>query len=265
MDNKSRILSILNTPSLDPSITGLPSFNLSELVLNDNIDFQLPTNLRLGHVAENVVSELIHRSENYNMLKENVQLINDKKTIGELDFIIQNMHTDEIFHMEMAYKFYLLDPNHSMNQKNNWIGPNKNDSLTQKLWKTKQKQFPLLYSECAKDKLVDLPIEKIRQVLCLLVSLFVPYEYIREIESVYKKAIVGYYLNYSDFISINNRNKYYFIPPKTSWGIDPSVNNSWTSIHHIDSEIVQSLEQRQSLLVWQKEGQIFTQFFIVWW
>jgi hypothetical protein len=31
--------------------------------------------------------------------------------------------------MELAYKFYLFDPSISSEPINNWIGPNRNDSL----------------------------------------------------------------------------------------------------------------------------------------
>jgi len=59
MNTQSRILSVLKTPSLDSSVTGFPAFELSSLELKDGIDFPLPTNLRLGHIAEKIVSELL--------------------------------------------------------------------------------------------------------------------------------------------------------------------------------------------------------------
>jgi len=48
MVNKPRISSILNTNSLDYSTTGLHSFNLKDLKLSGELNFELPTNLRLG-------------------------------------------------------------------------------------------------------------------------------------------------------------------------------------------------------------------------
>jgi hypothetical protein len=65
MKTKQRIASILKASSLDFSITGLPTFNLSALDLVTELDFQLPTNLRLGHLAEKIVAELIKSSTNY--------------------------------------------------------------------------------------------------------------------------------------------------------------------------------------------------------
>lgn len=145
MKTKSRIASILKTNSLDFSITGLQTFNLSELDLIKDLEFQLPTNIRLGHLAEKIVSELIKSSSNYKVLYENIQVIEGKQTIGEIDFIIEELKTKTLIHMELAYKFYLYDPNISSEPINNWIGPNRNDSLKEKLEKLKRKQFPLLY------------------------------------------------------------------------------------------------------------------------
>lgn len=106
MKTKSRITSILKANSLDTSITGLQTFNLSELNIETDLEFQLPTNIRLGHLAEKIVSELIKSSTNYNVLYENVQVIEDKKTIGEIDFIIEEEKSRRFIHMELAYKFY---------------------------------------------------------------------------------------------------------------------------------------------------------------
>ena len=156
---KSRIASILESNYLDSSVTGFQTFDLSELHLTTDVNLQLPTNLRLGHLAEKVVSELIRSSTNYEVLYENIQLIENKNTIGEIDFIVQNTVTSQLTHVEMAYKFYLLDPTISSETINNWIGPNRNDSLKEKLEKLKSKQFPLLYHQCANTKKPPLLIQ----------------------------------------------------------------------------------------------------------
>jgi hypothetical protein len=265
MKTKSRIASILKANSLGFSITGLQTFNLSDLNLTTDLEFQLPTNIRLGHLVENIVSELIKSSTNYKVLYENVQVIEDKKTIGEIDFLIEETTTKQLIHMELAYKFYLFDPTVSSEPINNWIGPNRNDSLKEKLEKLKRKQFPLLYHNCAKSTLKNIEVEEAFQALCLLVSLFIPYENEASFSPIDEKAIKGYYLNYERFISLDNPAKTYYVPSKKEWGMDPSENKTWTNFKGVEKYIKTSLNEKQAQLCWQKHKDSFLEFFIVWW
>ncbi|WP_367752824.1 DUF1853 family protein [Flavobacterium sp. WC2430] len=265
MKTKSRIASILKADCLDSTVTGMPTFYLSELILQNDQDFQLPTNVRLGHLAEKIVSELIKLSTNYKVLYENSQIIEDQKTIGEIDFIVENSIDKKLIHMELAYKFYLLDPSISSEFINNWIGPNRNDSLHQKLDKLKSKQFPLLYHSCAKSKFSTIDINTISQALCLLVSLFIPYEFNTKLPPVYQKAVKGYYFNLETFNSIDNPEKQYYLPSKREWGISPSENEIWNDYKSIENQMNTSLKEKQSVLCWQKYKEDHLSFFIVWW
>ncbi len=265
MKTKSRITSILKANSLDYSITGLQTFNLSGLNLVTDLEFQLPKNLRLGHLAEKIVSELIKSSTNYKVLYENVQVLEDKKTIGEIDFIIQEINTNRLIHMELAYKFYLFDPNISSEAINNWIGPNRNDSLKEKLEKLKRKQFPLLYHDCAKSQFNNIDIDKVSQALCLLVSLFIPYEYKASFNPIYEKAVKGYYIRFEKFISLDNSEKTYYIPSKKEWGVDPSENEIWIDFKGVEKYINTSIKEKQAVLCWQKYQASYLAIFIVWW
>ena len=265
MKSKSRIKSIFKANSLDYSIAGLHTFNLSELELSNDLEFDLPTNIRLGHLAEKIVSELIKSSVNYKVLYENIQLIEDKKTIGEIDFIIEEIASSQVIHLELAYKFYLFDPSISSSPINNWIGPNRNDSLREKLEKLKQKQLPLLYHNCAKAKFNNIEIEEVSQAICLLVSLFVPYEYKGSFSPIYEKAIRGFYFNFETFSNLDNSEKEYHLPPKKEWGMNPSENENWTDFAGVENFINTSMKEKQASLCWQKCEDLYLTFFIVWW
>ncbi len=265
MKTKSRIASILKANSLDFSITGFQTFNLSALNVASDLEFQLPTNIRLGHLAEKIVSELIKSSTNYKVLYENVQVIEDKKTIGEIDFIIEEINTKQLIHMELAYKFYLFDPNHSSEPINNWIGPNRNDSLKEKLEKLKRKQFPLLYHNCSKSTFDTIEIDEASQALCLLVSLFIPYEYKASFSPIYEKYIKGFYLNFETFTNLDNSAKTYYLPSKKEWGMDPSENEIWKDFNCVEKYINTCMEEKQAPLCWQKYKDSYVAFFIVWW
>jgi hypothetical protein len=265
MSTKSRIASILKANSLDAEVTGLPTFHLSELILQNDLEFELPTNIRLGHLAEKIVSELIKSSVNYKVQYEHFQIIEDGKTIGEIDFIIENEIEKKIIHLELAYKFYLFDPSISSDIINNWIGPNRNDSLSEKLDKLKRKQFPLLYHSCTASKFNAIAIDSVSQALCLLVSLFIPYEYKTKLPIVYQKAIVGYYLNLQTFNRIDNLEKTYYLPSKKEWGMDASENEIWTDYKGVENQINTSIKEKQALLCWQKDKETYLSFFITWW
>ncbi|MGO4818817.1 DUF1853 family protein [Flavobacterium sp. W22_SRS_FP1] len=265
MKTKSRITSIVKADSLDATITGFQSFDLSKLNLQSDLDFILPTNIRLGHLEEKIVSELIKSSTNYNVLFEHFQIIEDRKTLGEIDFIIKNRIDKKLIHLELAYKFYLFDPGISSEPINNWIGPNRNDSLIEKLNKLKNKQFPLLYHKCTASKLETIDIDSVSQALCLLVSLFIPYEFKTKLSPSYEKAIKGYYLNLETFISLQDSEKSYCLPSKKEWGMDASENKIWTNYQDVENQIMKSIEEKQAPLCWQKYKGTYLSFFIVWW
>lgn len=270
MNTKARITSILKAQSLDNSITGFQTFDLAKLEFKNSTgineqEFNLPINLRLGHIAETVVSQLIKSSSNYNVLRENVQIIEEGKTIGEVDFIIKDEKTSELTHLELAYKFYLFDPNISEHIIDNWIGPNRNDSLKEKLQKLKEKQFPLLYQKASQSNFKNINTQEIKQALCLLASLFIPYGYKRNFSASYQKAIKGYYVNFETFKSFNHSEKLYHLPSKKEWGIDPSENEKWISFNHLKEDVITCIDEQQAPLCWQKEADSYLQFFIVWW
>ena len=265
MNTKTRIQSIVSATQLDVEITNVSTFDLSTLQLSTLPEFQLPTNLRLGHLVEKIVSELIKASENYKILHENVQIIQDKNTIGEIDFIIQNIASKQLIHLELAYKFYLFDPTISSETKQNWIGPNRKDALHEKLNKLTQKQFPLLYHKTTKAQLPTIKIEKVSQKLCVLANLFIPYQHKEKFSKTYQKAIKGYYVDFDTFVSLDNSAKAYYIPTKKEWGIAPSENEIWTDFKGVKESITENMSAKRSLLCWQKHDDSFEEFFIVWW
>jgi len=265
MKDHPRIFSILNSNQLDTEVTGYSAFNLAQLELSNESEFELPTNLRLGHLTEKIVAELIKTSSNFKLLHENVQIIEGKQTVGELDFIVVDKKKDRIIHLELAYKFYLFDPNISNDPIYNWIGPNRSDSLVEKLVKLKEKQFPLLYHTGTKDKLHPLNVDEIEQEICFLISLYVPLKERYNFSSAFRNAIKGFYLNLEDFEKSNHTKKHYYLPRKTEWGIDPSTNQIWQNFDEVYVKIKSSLVMKKAPLCWQKTGDTYQQFFIIWW
>ena len=267
LTKESRIESVLKSSNIGVTIPGITSFELHQLNISDVSNCpDLPT-IRLGKQIERIFSFLFKSSSNYSILKENIQIVDGKITIGELDFIIRNNETKEISHLEIVYKFYLYDEIHSLIELEKWIGPNRKDSFIQKFDKLKSKQFPLLYKPITADVLNDFDSHNMRQQLCFMASLFVPFSMLdKSIPTINNLAIVGYWLTLIDFkITAKAANKYY-LPKKHEWGIAPHHNSEWYSYSKIRILINESLERQFSPLVWIKTSDLrYEQCFIVWW
>lgn len=264
MNTKARIASIFQAETLSEKITGFPAFSLKQLQCDENIDLELPIHMRLGHMVERIVGELLKASGNFKVLHENVQIVENKRTIGEIDFILQEIPTQKIIHLEFAYKFYLFDPGISKNTINNWIGPNRNDSLIEKIQKLKERQFPILYRPQAKERLSEIH-DDIQQELCLLASLYIPYNYNHDFDPEYKNAIKGYYLHFVDFRNLDHSQVRYYIPDKKEWGMDPSENRVWLCYEDIQEQIHLRTEEKQTPMVWLKREGHCEAFFVTWW
>jgi hypothetical protein len=268
MENmKHRIDSVLNSKLIGVSIDGISNFDCSELK-NVSVDtITITENLRLGKQVERIFSALISSSSNYEIIEENIQIVDEKITIGEFDFILKNTETDKVFHLELVYKFYIYDPNQSDKELEKWIGPNRKDSFIEKFTKLEQKQFPLLQHPITKSQLLHLNIDEIEQKLCFMASLFVPYQKIGDVFPVINnKAIVGYWLTLNQFERINTETFQFYLPQKKEWGMSPKHHNNWESLELTISKIKESHTREFSPLCWiKKDANTFEQCFIVWW
>lgn len=102
---------------------------------------------RLGERFECFVEQWLSISPNYRCLTKNLALRSDKQTLGEIDFIIEEIASGKIIHLEVAIKFYLGIGD--LNSAKNWYGPNLKDRLDIKLnsLTTHQTQLSRKYPE----------------------------------------------------------------------------------------------------------------------
>lgn len=103
------------------------------------------------------------------------------------------------------------------------------------------------------------------QSLCLLASLYVPYDYKESFNDSYQKEIKGYYLNLATFTQLDDSDKTYYLPPKREWGMDPSKNEVWSNLNTIEADLKKINTEQRSSLCWQKHNDTYLEFFIVWW
>ena len=99
----------------------------------------------LGKYFESLVHYWLSITPTKELLKTNLQIFDNSRTIGELDFIYRDLDNDEIIHIEAAGKFYL-----STDNKPDWeyfIGPNTNDRMDLKLDRMISHQTQLINHE----------------------------------------------------------------------------------------------------------------------
>ena len=256
-----------NTPALwkSNSIQELNQFNIP---LNKN-DEPKPSftnvHLRLGKLVEQFVFLQLEAQQSIQMIAKNLQIIQDKITIGELDCVFK--YLQDYIHLEIVYKFYLYDDEFSENELDNWIGPNRKDSLRFKLDKLKNKQLPLLDHATTKEILNDLSLchQDISSKVLFKAQLFIPKNCAgMAFEKINNECVIGYYMGMAEFKKRTNCE--FYMPNKLDWLIIPHEGVEWLT--HIDFMPCLELEisQSRSPLCWVKtpDNQL-EKIFIVYW
>ncbi|EKO3433211.1 DUF1853 family protein [Vibrio fluvialis] len=97
-------------------------------------------NQRLGFLYQYLCQQLFTATQRYNAVSEEIQLNDEGRTLGSIDFIVKNRKTEQYEHWEVAVKFYLL-------HQGLWYGPNAQDRLDLKLAHMLEHQLPLSASD----------------------------------------------------------------------------------------------------------------------
>lgn len=266
---KHQFQALFSTPSIFKSGSGFQLFT-PELNpdFNPNSLPPIQDNLVFGKKMERLFSHYISQSNKYSLLAENLQLIEDKVTIGELDFLLRYNEQKQTIHLEIACKFYIYRPGLSPEKIGCWIGPNKKDKLVDKLSKLKDRQFPLLQHSVARKAIQDLGISetKILQQLFLPGILFTPKGLNDNVGNVNPKAINGYWLTMEQFEEDDFPNYQLALPEKENWMVDPKHNTEWLPVKKAKAVVLEKLQNKRSPMVWCKsDSGECERFFVLWW
>lgn len=224
----------------------------------------LQKRLRLGQLAEQFIFNQLEQLGDCRILAENIQIQKEKQTLGELDALIELV--GKPIHLEIIYKFYLYDDTLGASEIEQWIGPNRNDSLIEKLTKLKNKQLPLLYSSECKSTLekLNLKPQDFQQYVFFKAQLFVPYLKSVNFSQLNKACVCGFYINKSQLNDFNACK--FYIPSKLDWFLDVDDSVDWLDFESfiLESEIF--LSQSKSPLIWiKKSDDTLLKSFLVWW
>lgn len=223
-----------------------------------------------GKRMETFFSHTIKQSDRFEMIAENLQIISNKTTLGEIDFLIKDLDNDQLIHVELACKFYLYDPKRTGTVLSHWVGPNQNDFLDKKVEKLKSKQMPLLYSEECKTELLKYftpeEIPTIVQAVCFPANLYLPHQSKIDNLEINPGCIVGSWIGIKDFMQTDFSNSLFNLPEKQSWLLSPATSQAWFSFNEALQQIQQLHSQKKSPLVWVKdESGNYLRMFVVWW
>jgi len=236
-----------------------------KIVAYDEFNLILPNvHLPLGKRVEYFFEYLINTNDIYTLIKKNIQIIHNKNTLGELDYILEDKKKKVYLHIELIYKYYLFLENEE-NEILACVGPNYDDSLQKRLIKLKNKQLPILYKKESKVYLQDININEIKQKLCFKGNIFLEKN---SEKKVFKECnplcIKGFYSNIHTFLSEKSyKDCLYFFPEKQDWLIDIEKCEQWYSYERILEETASYVEDKRAFLLWVQKGTTNERLFVV--
>lgn len=221
--------------------------------------------IRLGKLIEHFVFHDLKLNDTIDILASNIQIIDHKITIGEIDALIK--YLNEYIHLEIVFKFYLYDPSIKGKEIDKWIGPNRNDSFVKKIEKIKTKQFPILEHQKTQTILKKMALNEFvfNQKVLFKAQLFVPFNLVNQtFELINNQCISGYYLRFREIIELTS--SLFYIPNKLDWLVDPHRNVKWINKEEFIKSLTDQLELKRSPLCWcMGKDQIINKIFIVYW
>lgn len=266
---KAQCAGFLNTPPLWEKIQfDIQQFEFPSLELHPFHPKSIPPNIRLGHQIEYVFKQLVEYSEAYKVVLYNLPIRQEERTLGEIDYLLKDKKSDKLIHVELTYKFYIINPETS-EPIPRLIGPNKRDTFFAKMEKIKNKQFPLLHSEEGSKALYDHNINhlKIEHQCCFKAQLFQPFSSgAVNIGTLNKNCLAGYWLRFDDLNKPEFANAQFYMPTKSEWVIKPHDQVAWKSHFEIMIDIDLRLLKENAPMIWLKNANTeLEKLFVVWW
>jgi len=214
--------------------------------------------LYIGKRMEIFLKSGIEMQENFNLVAFSKQLINmNKQTLGEIDFLVEDIKNQTYKHIELVYKFYIVDPNYSEDILKCFMGPKRKDFLYKKLDKLHKHQFPILFSKEGKQllNLYQIEQEKLEQNLCFLAQLFLPLKQKVSLpDYINLNAVSGYWLAFEGFSRLS-KDSQYFIPKRQDWMVEPNFKQIKSKdFESIQQEVANQIKNGSCPMLWEQNS-----------
>lgn len=243
--------------------------NINNLGLNTNDINALQKQKYLGKRAEYFMKAYLDQNINYEPLYHSLQIQDDSKTIGELDFLFYDKIKNNWCHLELICKFYVFTGNENQNNIDCWIGPNLKDRLDYKIQKLKNHQLKICQKQEAEKlfKELDVDQDKIKTKICYKAKLFLPIDFKNFVPNhINSKCIRGQYYNFDVFKNLKFSNELFYIPHKHDWICKPETNTQWYSFEKAEQILKPSIQEKRSKMLWRKtKRDEYFEDFVVWW
>lgn len=258
----------INTPQLwFGQYESLTQFELPELQTDSYAGEPIQDNLFLGKRSERFLENLLQQCSRYEVVASNLQIKDGKNTIGEIDFIVKDIKTNTLIHLEQVCKFYLYDSAFNT-EPEQWIGPNRKDSFRQKLDKLKAHQLPLIHQPETQRalKAYNINAADCVQQVCFMAHCFVPFSLNNKTRfTINPKSVSGSYMSLKTFKDFYSEAYAFAIPKKTDWCVSPKYHKEWLSKAEAILTIETHLKENRAPLIWVKHKDTFSKVFVVWW
>ena len=221
-----------------------------------------PTNLNrliLGKYAEELMLFYFQNSNHFSVIDANLQLIDGKITVGEIDFLLEDKQNLEQIHLELAIKFFLRV---TVDDNVEWIGPSTKDNLSKKQSKlmNRQLKIPKQYPHLLPD---HLQLIQFKPQLLLKGAAFIEFKEYTVSDNPLNNA---WWLHVEKLDSIKQPNFLFAIVPNRKDWIFPFNNRlEKMSFPELSLEITDFLQLQNAIMVTRflKDGTPIDRGFIV--
>ncbi|TYL47526.1 DUF1853 family protein [Marinomonas sp. IMCC 4694] len=179
----------------------------------------------MGRYFETLFSYAIEHLSTLTIQLEHLQIQADGKTLGEIDMLVETPEGG-LHQFEIAVKFYLQRPDF---HPNDWIGPNKNDSLAKKVSRANAHQLTILHTEEGKAAIAKVSKGRTpRANLLIFGRLYEALKTPKDIDHWFNQSSHGGWVRVSDLMLLAQHFSHYRCLEKPHWLAQTDSNGKFT-------------------------------------